>query len=224
MGICTSLFRDSPLTPEELRRLVKIQIVVFSIINTIISIVTLAATDNSEIERSAIIASLVLLWASFPVGMWGIYKKNGGVTALYIIFGVLCGAIRVTLSLIAAATVVVSCQTEQVSFKGCFQALDSLSCLRYSNCTSDILDGYNSLSTTTVECTAWSLNDCSNAPSGDDSYASKGTLILLIINVLTSCVPVYMAFLYFTRSESSNSSNEQQRGAEVSELEDTSPK
>eukprot|EP01060_Flectonema_neradi_P031455 TRINITY_DN4777_c0_g1_i4.p1 TRINITY_DN4777_c0_g1~~TRINITY_DN4777_c0_g1_i4.p1 ORF type:complete len:222 (+),score=54.18 TRINITY_DN4777_c0_g1_i4:149-814(+) len=210
MGICKSLCRSTPLSHEELRNLLKTQLCVFSIINTITTVVTLATGDDSAIERGAMVASLILLWASFPFGMYGVWKENGGVTALYIIFGVLCGVIRVALSMIASAVVATSCQTEQVSFKGCFRALDDLSCLRYSNCTRDILDNYNDLSTTIVSCDAWGTDDCTNAPDTMTSFAAgEGKLILLIVDVFTACVPVYMAFLYFTRKEASKVTFEQ---------------
>ena len=201
MNLCKSLFRSTPLGHEELRGFLKVQLVMFSIMNTITSIISLVQ-ENTSIEEGAIVASLVLLWASFPIGMWGIYKENGGMTALYIIFGILCGIVRVVMSLIAAAVVAVSCQAEQMSFKGCFQALDSLSCLRYSNCTSDIIKDYNTISNSTIKCDAWGTDECSHAPSTTATFVTTdGRTILLVMNVFTACVPVYMAFLYFTRKE-----------------------
>eukprot|EP01060_Flectonema_neradi_P013381 TRINITY_DN20144_c3_g2_i1.p1 TRINITY_DN20144_c3_g2~~TRINITY_DN20144_c3_g2_i1.p1 ORF type:complete len:274 (+),score=50.60 TRINITY_DN20144_c3_g2_i1:55-876(+) len=206
MRICAmwrDICRRRPLTPSELRWYLERQLVIFSIINTTLAMINLFVQDNSAIEEGAIIVSLVLVWLTFPMGLLGAMRENSGVLALYIVFGILCGACSTVLSIVAAATVAISCQSEQLSFRGCKAALGGLPCLEFSNCTSSMIEDYNTLF---PDCDAWGTDDCKNAPDTLTSLAFLGErLFLLILNVFTSCIPVYFAILFFMRLEASRS-------------------
>ena len=202
------LCRSKPLNQKELQWYLKKQLIIFTILNTTFSFINLYVQDNSAIEEGAIIVSLMLLYAALPLGAWGVWRENSGITALYVVFGILCGAGRTVLSIAASVTVALSCQAEQLSFKGCTIAVDALPCLKYSSCTRDMLDTYNSFKEVT-NCDAWGIDDCKNSPATLTSLAFLGgKLVLLLLNIFTSCLPVYFAVLYFTRLDNDRRAKE----------------
>ena len=161
-------------------------------------------TNPSDVQIFAGIISLTLLWGVFPFALYSIVNENAGVLVTYIILGVCCAAARTAMGLTVLSLVASRCESEQISFKGCYVARDVLPCLQNSTCSSDILSDFNNdLPVGFSKCYAWGTNKCDNAGDVNNIGFTTFSVLQFILDVLTSCVPVYSGFLYLMRLEGS---------------------
>eukprot|EP01064_Diplonema_japonicum_P034950 TRINITY_DN73_c0_g1_i5.p1 TRINITY_DN73_c0_g1~~TRINITY_DN73_c0_g1_i5.p1 ORF type:complete len:226 (+),score=30.09 TRINITY_DN73_c0_g1_i5:58-735(+) len=204
LHFCRSWCVPEMLTVEDLRSQLGRELTLFTIVNTIAVVILLAVTDKTEAERSAAFAGIVLLWTAYPFGIWSLIRRNRGVMAVYVLYGLLAGVGKVVLTVVATVMVATSCQIEQSSFQGCgFAVVDELPCLANSTCSRDMINAYNDVAN--VMCEAWSTDDCSDAPSARTSMGfTGGDIALLVLDIFSSVVPVYIAFIFYIRWEASD--------------------
>eukprot|EP01064_Diplonema_japonicum_P034954 TRINITY_DN73_c0_g1_i9.p1 TRINITY_DN73_c0_g1~~TRINITY_DN73_c0_g1_i9.p1 ORF type:complete len:225 (+),score=32.82 TRINITY_DN73_c0_g1_i9:58-732(+) len=204
LHFCRSWCVPEMLTVEDLRSQLGRELTLFTIVNTIAVVILLAVTDKTEAERSAAFAGIVLLWTAYPFGIWSLIRRNRGVMAVYVLYGLLAGVGKVVLTVVATVMVATSCQIEQSSFQGCgFAVVDELPCLANSTCSRDMINAYNDVAN--VMCEAWSTDDCSDAPSVRTSMGFTGFAVgILAVQLFTSVLPVFFGLMYYTRLEAAN--------------------
>eukprot|EP01064_Diplonema_japonicum_P034940 TRINITY_DN73_c0_g1_i11.p1 TRINITY_DN73_c0_g1~~TRINITY_DN73_c0_g1_i11.p1 ORF type:complete len:274 (+),score=30.61 TRINITY_DN73_c0_g1_i11:58-879(+) len=201
LHFCRSWCVPEMLTVEDLRSQLGRELTLFTIVNTIAVVILLAVTDKTEAERSAAFAGIVLLWTAYPFGIWSLIRRNRGVMAVYVLYGLLAGVGKVVLTVVATVMVATSCQIEQSSFQGCgFAVVDELPCLANSTCSRDMINAYNDVAN--VMCEAWSTDDCSSAPSARTSMGlAPGAVLLICLDVFFALNSVLFGFVYYTRLE-----------------------
>ncbi|KAJ9458826.1 hypothetical protein DIPPA_04158 [Diplonema papillatum] len=200
------LFGKETAPVDDLRKLLLMQLCFFTTLNTVSAIISITTKEVSDAERSSVIVGVILLWSCIPFGLRGAYVRNAGMISFFVLYGLLSGAARSVLRIVAAVMVASSCQMEQTAFKGCTAASSAgLSCLLDSSCTRTMIEIWNDnrdVAEYPNSCKAWGVNDCKNAPITQTSMGFNGMKVFyLLIDVFTACMPVYVAFLYFARLE-----------------------
>ena len=201
--LCEILFAKEEAKVELLRKMLLFQLCTFTLMNTVSAIVSVYTNDQSNVENRAAIALLILTWTSVPFGFYGGYYENSGVTTFFVVYGVLSGCAKTVVRIVAIVMVASSCQVDQMSFLGCQKiSKDVLPCIYSSNCTKTEISYYNKHHDGEV-CYAWGVNECQASPTIQSSMGFsfwKG--FFLVVDIATSCMPVYIGFLLLIRMES----------------------
>eukprot|EP01060_Flectonema_neradi_P026319 TRINITY_DN3523_c0_g1_i1.p1 TRINITY_DN3523_c0_g1~~TRINITY_DN3523_c0_g1_i1.p1 ORF type:complete len:272 (+),score=31.90 TRINITY_DN3523_c0_g1_i1:97-816(+) len=202
--LCELLFAKEAAKVELLRKMLCFQICTFTLMNTISALVSVFVNEQSHVEDRAAVALLILTWTSVPFGFYGGYYEKSGVTTFFVVYGVLSGCAKTVVRIVAIVMVASSCQVDQLSFLGCDMiSQDILPCLYNSSCTKSQISYYNDHLSNGTICYAWGTNECQSSPTIQSSMGfSFWKAFFLVIDIATSCMPVYVAFLLLIRLES----------------------
>ncbi|KAJ9458827.1 hypothetical protein DIPPA_04145 [Diplonema papillatum] len=206
------VFGNRMASIEELRRMLLFQLCLFSVLNIIVASVNLGTRDITGAERTPIITGMLLLATCVPFGFRGAWTRNAGMLSFFVLYGVLAGAARTVTRITGSVVVSVSCHIDQASFRGCI--VQELPCLVNSTCASTVLREWNAGRDTAVNphsCEAWGYDECRNIPDIEGIHLGITDLSLafLIVDIFTSCLPVYVAYLYIVRLESHRAATHQ---------------
>eukprot|EP01060_Flectonema_neradi_P036161 TRINITY_DN688_c0_g1_i1.p1 TRINITY_DN688_c0_g1~~TRINITY_DN688_c0_g1_i1.p1 ORF type:complete len:249 (+),score=43.69 TRINITY_DN688_c0_g1_i1:631-1377(+) len=173
-------------------------------INTIITVLRSLTSNSPAVMQLSQLLTLGLLWLAFPFGVYAFLKSNAGFLILFVTFGICCAAAKTTITLVVLSIVASSCESDQISFKGCYAARNVLTCLETSSCTSDAITDFNdNLPTGYQECHAWGTDTCDSSGSVNHLGFTGATMFSFLMELFVTCVPVYSAFIYLLRLEGS---------------------
>eukprot|EP01059_Diplonema_ambulator_P031512 TRINITY_DN5802_c0_g1_i1.p1 TRINITY_DN5802_c0_g1~~TRINITY_DN5802_c0_g1_i1.p1 ORF type:complete len:322 (+),score=92.61 TRINITY_DN5802_c0_g1_i1:117-968(+) len=196
------LFSSPRASLLDMRRLLMMQLFIFTFLNSCnAGYKFILGIHHNVNEKNAIIVSLCLVWSMIPPGVYALYYNNRGMLSVYIMYGMFVGCARVAYLVIAITMMAVSCQFEQVEFNGCKEASVELLCLQNSTCHRHDITAYNDLHPD-HHCLAWGTDDCDTAPLTQNSLGFEWYRVsVLIVDIFTAYVPLYLAYLYLLRLE-----------------------